>query len=191
MCYAVTSLGLKFLFLQPQRASFAKQYRSSCCHLSAFWYLEAAAYLTDKFLLSLASVLLFDPVLSSGRQQWFPLPVGSSGCLAGSLHLPVGNSSTITRISGSCIWPPRPGSRSSKWCVLKSVMMTSWGTVSAWSELGSWCGAVISQLSAHLSLGYRDAHVEILERTASRKKRKQETYPRPSRTKLFCTIHGF
>uniref|UniRef100_A0A8C9FE53 Kelch domain containing 4 n=1 Tax=Pavo cristatus TaxID=9049 RepID=A0A8C9FE53_PAVCR len=45
-------------------------------------------------------------------QQWFPQPVGSSGCLVGSLHLPVGNSSTITRISGSCIWPPRPGSRS-------------------------------------------------------------------------------
>lgn len=34
-------------------------------------------------------------------------------------------------------------------------MLTSRGTVSAWSELGSCCGAVVSQLSAHLFLEYR------------------------------------
>lgn len=63
--------------------------------------------------------------------------------------------------------------------------------MSAWSELGSWCGAVISQLSAHLSLGYEDAHVELVERTAFRKKRKQEMCPRPLRSKLFCIMHGY
>lgn len=192
VCYTATCLGLKFPFIHSAPQScFSKQCSSSCCNLSALWYLEAAAHLTDKVLLFLAFALLFDPVLSSGRQQWFPQPVGSSGCLVESLHLPVGNSFTITRISGSCIWPPRPGSRSSKWCVLKSVTITSWGTVSAWSELRSWCGAVISQLSAHLSLGYEDAHVELVERTAFRKKRKQEMCPRPLRSKLFCIMHGY
>lgn len=118
-------LRFKIPLHSAPQSFFSKQCSSSCCNLSALWYLEAAAHLTDKVLLFLAFALLFDPVLSSGRQQWFPQPVGSSGCLVESLHLPVGNSFTITRISGSCIWPPRPGSRSSKWCVLKSVTITS------------------------------------------------------------------
>lgn len=117
----MSNLHLKFPFLQPQRAAVAKQGSSSRCHLSAHWYLEAAAHLTDKALMSLVSEPLSDPALPSpGRQQWCPQLAGSCGYLAGSLHLPTGNSSIITRISGFCIWLPRPGSRSSKWWVILS-----------------------------------------------------------------------
>lgn len=115
VCSIMSNLHLKFPFLQPQRAAVAKQGSSSRCHLSAHWYLEAAAHLTDKALMSLVSEPLSDPALPSpGRQQWCPQLAGSCGYLVGSLHLPTGNSSIITRISGFCIWLPRPGSRSSK-----------------------------------------------------------------------------
>lgn len=52
--------------------------------------------------------------LSPGRRQWCPRLAGSSGCSEESLLLPTGSSFTITRISGSCIWSPKLGSKSSK-----------------------------------------------------------------------------
>jgi hypothetical protein len=53
-------------------------------------------------------------LLSFNRLWWYPRVVGSCGSSVGSLHLPMASSSTITRTSGSCTWPPRPGNRFGK-----------------------------------------------------------------------------
>uniref|UniRef100_A0A8C0DYQ1 Kelch domain containing 4 n=1 Tax=Balaenoptera musculus TaxID=9771 RepID=A0A8C0DYQ1_BALMU len=52
------------------------------------------------------------------RLWWCPRAADSCGSLAGSLPLPMESSSTTTGTSGSCIWPPRHGSKSDHQAVL-------------------------------------------------------------------------
>lgn len=140
--------------LLPSKAAAA----AAACLRSGIWR-QLRIWLIEFSCLWFLNPCLIQLFLFSGRQQWCPQPAGSSGCLEASLHLLMGNSSIITRISGSCIWLPRPGSRSSKWCVLTSVMLTLQGTVPAWAEFDSWYNAAISPLSTHLSFEYRGAHL--------------------------------
>lgn len=53
-------------------------------------------------------------LLSFNRLWWCPRVVGSCGSSVESLHLLMASSSTITRTSGSCTWPPRAGNRFGK-----------------------------------------------------------------------------
>ncbi|KAK2092934.1 kelch domain containing 4 [Saguinus oedipus] len=48
------------------------------------------------------------------RRRWCLKVADSCGSLEGSLPLPTESSSTTTRISGYCIWPPRPGNKSNQ-----------------------------------------------------------------------------
>uniref|UniRef100_G3UZF2 Kelch domain containing 4 n=1 Tax=Mus musculus TaxID=10090 RepID=G3UZF2_MOUSE len=60
------------------------------------------------------------------RLWWYPRVVGSCGSSVGSLHLPMASSSTITRTSGSCTWPPRPGNRFDQQGVLQVEAGIGW-----------------------------------------------------------------
>lgn len=73
MCHTMRSLRLKFPFIQPQRAAFAKHGSSSCYYLFTPWYWVATVHLTCPWFLHSCLILFFLLLLtgSGGARSWW------------------------------------------------------------------------------------------------------------------------